>query len=139
MIMKTMKELFLQFAKKQGVTTKDLGAVVQVAATGKVGKWISNIQPIEEERLMVFNSVLGLKVSEEKRAATALLLTKLNYSVKVGAFQINPENGEIAFRTTHYILEENDETAEELVGRLTMMNFSVIDTYYEEIQNMIEG
>ncbi len=132
-----MKELFLQFAKKQGVTTKDLGEVVQVAAAGKTGTWISNIQPIETERLIVINSILGIKVSEEKRAAIALLLTKLNYSVKVGAFQINPENGEVAFRTTQYILEENDGTAEELVGRLTLMNFSVIDTYYEEIQTMV--
>lgn len=135
--MKTMKQLFLQFAKKQGVTTKDLGEVVQVAAAGKTGTWISNIQPIEAERLMVFNSILGIRVPEEKRAAIALMLTKMNYSVKVGAFQMNPENGEIAFRTTHYILEENEKTAEDLVEKLTLMNFSVIDTYYEEIQNMV--
>lgn len=134
--MKTMKELFLEFAKKQGVTTKDVGAVVQVAAAGKVGKWISNIQPIEEERLLVINSILGIQVPEEKRAAIALLLTKLNYVVKVGAFQMNPENGEVAFRTTHFIFEGDDEAAEELVGKLTLMSFSVIDTYYEEIQNM---
>lgn len=134
--MKTMKELFLEFAKKQGVTTKDVGAVVQVAAAGKVGKWVSNIQPIEEERLLVINSILGIQVPEEKRAAIALLLTKLNYVVKVGAFQMNPENGEVAFRTTHFIFEGDDEAAEELVGKLTLMSFSVIDTYYEEIQNM---
>lgn len=134
--MKTMKELFLEFAKKQGVTTKDVGAVVQVVAAGKVGKWISNIQPIEEERLLVINSILGIQVPEEKRAAIALLLTKLNYVVKVGAFQMNPENGEVAFRTTHFIFEGDDEAAEELVGKLTLMSFSVIDTYYEEIQNM---
>lgn len=134
--MKTMKELFLEFAKKQGVTTKDVGPVVQVAAAGKVGKWVSNIQPIEEERLLVINSILGIRVSEEKRAAVALLLTKLNYVVKVGAFQMNPEDGEVAFRTTHFIFEGDDEAAEELVGKLTLMSFSVIDTYYEEIQNM---
>ena len=134
--MKTMKELFLEFAKKQGVTTKDVGAVVQVAAAGKVGKWISNIQPIEEERLLVINSILGIQVPEEKRAAIALLLTKLNYVVKVGAFQMNRENGEVAFRTTHFIFEGDDEAAEELVEKLTLMSFSVIDTYYEEIQNM---
>lgn len=131
-----MKELFLEFAKKQGVTTKDVGPVVQVAAAGKVGKWVSNIQPIEEERLLVINSILGIRVSEEKRAAVALLLTKLNYVVKVGAFQMNPEDGEVAFRTTHFIFEGDDEAAEELVGKLTLMSFSVIDTYYEEIQNM---
>lgn len=138
-IMKSMKELFLQFAKKQGVTTKETPESIQVMAAGKKGNWTAHFQTLEKEHMMIFTSILGIKVDENKRKEIALKLTRINYIVKIGAFQMNPENGELSFRTTHYVVEDKEDVAEELIGRLVLLNFTVVDTYYESIRQEVDG
>jgi len=78
------------------------GGVVLVDMTSEVGSWKMHIQVTETEdvRLVVIHSELPALIPEDNRSKVAELLTRINYDLVVGNFELGMEDGVVLFKTT---------------------------------------
>ncbi len=91
----------------------------------------------EKERLFVFYTRLNLRASLEQREKIAVKLAEINYMIKIGGFQMDPESGEITVRTAHYMTGTDVEQGA-VIERLVRVSGLIADKYYSQISEMIE-
>lgn len=82
----------------------------------------------EEERLFLFYAALGIKCDESRRPEVLALLAGINLKMKIGAFYMDPADGEITFRLTQYICGE-DELCRKLMEMLITMAGMAAEKY----------
>ena len=87
---------------------------------GKNGSWTSYTKIIEEEYQFNFYSSLNLKVPEEKIGKVMELITRINFSLKNGNFELNIDNGELRFKTTISFAKEHFD--EVLIEKVPFFN-----------------
>lgn len=78
------------------------GGVMLVDMTSEVGSWKMHIQITEADnaRLVVIHSQLPAQIPEDNRLKVAELLTRINYDLVVGNFELGMEDGVVLFKTT---------------------------------------
>jgi hypothetical protein len=78
------------------------GGVMLVDMTSEVGSWKMHLQITENEdvRLVVIHSELPAQIPEDNRLKVAELLTRINYDLVVGNFELGMEDGVVLFKTT---------------------------------------
>lgn len=76
--------------------------VILVEMTSEVGSWKMHIQVTETEdvRLVVIHSELPALIPVDSRSKVAELLTRINYGLVVGNFELGLEDGVVLFKTT---------------------------------------
>src|SRR4030081_1049823 len=67
---------------------------------GNNGRWLCIAQAREEQEEFVFYSVCDVNVPEDKRAAMAEYLTRANYGLYIGNFEMDYSDGEIRYKTS---------------------------------------
>lgn len=92
---------------------------------------------IERERRFAFYTLADLAVPEERRVAMAELITRANYDLIIGNFELDMTDGEIRFKTS--IDVEGDELSTALVQNLVVPNVVQMDTYFPGIQKVANG
>lgn len=114
-----------------------LGAqpILQMTYPGKNGKWTCYAQVHEEQQIFFFYSVCPIDTPEEKRLLMAELLTRANYGLKVGYFDMNFADGEVRFKTSIDVGEENLSNA--ILRNLVYNNLWIMDHYLPGILSLI--
>jgi hypothetical protein len=69
--------------------------------------------------------------------AAAELLTRLNFNLKHGNFELDHEDGEIRFKTSHFT--QSQPMTPEAMEHLIFNNLALVDTYYEVIMNVLHA
>lgn len=105
--------------------------LIKFDVEGERGSWQTFVRVLEEESLVVIYSVLGYKVPTEKVQEAALLLTDLNFGLKIGNFELNRTNGEVHFKT--YLNLTEDEINEKYIERTLFINIHTMDHYLPQI------
>ena len=111
--------------------------VVSFPYQGKNEKWQCYADAREEMSLCCFYSIFPDSVPKEKRAPVAELLMRINYTLTVGNFEMDFEDGEVRFRTS--IDVEGDRLSTQLFRQLTIANVTMMDRYLPVIKNIIEN
>jgi len=134
-ILETVIDFFTEddwtFTKLQGQST------LQVACQGENGRWNCYAQAREAQEQFVFYSIYPEVASEDKRLAMAEFLTRANYGLIIGNFEMDFNDGEIRYKTS--IDVEGDLLTSDLIKQLVYVNIMVIDQYIPGIQAVIEG
>ena len=91
--------------------------VLRTGFNGSNGEWACYAQVREDLDQFMFYSVLSAKAPEEKRMAIAEFLTRANYGLRIGNFELDFSDGEIRYKTS--IDVENDRLTPALVKTLT--------------------
>ncbi|NEO56924.1 MAG: YbjN domain-containing protein [Okeania sp. SIO3B5] len=121
------------FTKDDWTFTKLQGqSVLQMAYQGKNGLWNCYAQARETEEQFVFYSIYPELVSEEKRLAIAELLTRINYGLIIGNFEMDFNDGEIRYKTS--IAVEGNILNYQVIKRLVYANVTIIDYYLPSIR-----
>ncbi len=127
MIMEKVKELLankeLNYFQGDGIVKFDV--------EGERGSWQTFIRVLEEENLVVIYSLFGYKVPAEKMQEVALLLTDINFGLKIGNFELNRTSGEMHFKT--YLNMSEEELKPEFIERALFINVHTMDNYLPEI------
>jgi hypothetical protein len=84
-----------------------------------------------------FYSVCPEQVPPERRAAVAEYLTRANFGLIVGNFEMNWASGEVRFKTSLDV--EGDRLSRALVRQLVEANVSLMDLYLPGIQAVIKA
>lgn len=111
--------------------------VLHTYFVGEHGRWVGIAIVREEKPDISFLSLFPSRAPTHRRAAVAELLTRLNYRLVHGCFQMDMEDGEILLETTRFVPEQ--EATAEHVEHLIFTNVCTMDANYDAIMKVIHG
>ena len=115
---------------------------------GQHGRWGCLARADEEKELALFYSYCPIKVPEAKRAELAEFITRANYGLYIGNFELDYNDGEVRYKTSidvegnAVLVQEPDETTPlgfALMKRLVYDNVGVMDKYMPGIMAVVYG
>ena len=74
--------------------------ILRLPFQGAAGNWLCFAQAREPESQFVFYSVYPVLVPEPRRAAMAEFLTRANYGLVIGNFELDYNDGEVRFKSS---------------------------------------
>jgi len=75
-------------------------AVLTAGFSGENANWQCFAQAREEQEQFIFYAVAPMKAPADKRAAMAEYLTRANYGLVLGNFELDLDDGEIRYKTS---------------------------------------
>lgn len=110
---------------------------IRLVFRGKNGQWDCYAKVNEDQRIFVFYSVSPMAAAEPKRTAIAEFLTRANYGMLIGNFELDFADGEIRYKTS--IDVQGDFLSFELIKQLVYANVTMMDEYLPGIMSVIES
>jgi hypothetical protein len=120
-----------EFTKLQGKL------ILRLAFQGKNGQWNCFALANEDLHRFLFYSICPLEIPSAPRMAIAEFLTRANYGIEIGNFELGFESGEIRFKTSLDVTEDRITPA--LIKQLVYTNVLTIDRYLLGIQAVLDG
>lgn len=120
-----------QYTKLQGEPT--LAMIFQ----GEHGQWKCYAKIREEQHQFVFYSVYPTNISPEHLPPISEFLTRANYGMVLGNFELDLDDGEIRYKTS--ISVEGDRLTSALIKNLVYTNVLTMDRYLPGIRAVLEG
>jgi hypothetical protein len=105
--------------------------------SGALGRWKFYAQVVEAHDLILFYSVCPLRVPEERRDEVSRFLTRANYGLAAGNFELDFDDGEIRYKTVLQL--QGDELDGATMKRLVRANGIAMETYLPGIGAVITG
>ncbi|MQA14518.1 MAG: YbjN domain-containing protein [Pseudonocardiaceae bacterium] len=91
----------------------------------------------EDDRQVLIYSACPPDVPEHRRAAVAELLTRANYGLFIGNFELDLDDGEVRFKTGVDV--EGTDVDDALLDGLLRANLATMDTYLGAILDVAAG
>jgi hypothetical protein len=114
------------------------GAPVLVAElSGPEGPWDFYAQAVEEKDLVLLYSIAPQRVPEERRRDVSEFLTKANYGLADGNFELDFDDGEVRYKTVLHL--QGDALDALLVRRLVRSNGTALETYLPSIHSVVSA
>lgn len=111
--------------------------VLSMPFTGKHGRWTCYAQAREEQEQFVFYSVCPINVPVECKVAAAEFITRANYGMIIGNFEMDYSDGEIRYKTS--IDVEGVGLLPLLVKQMVYANVIIMDRYLPGLMRVIFG
>jgi hypothetical protein len=110
---------------------------LQLVFQGENGRWTCYAQVREAQAQFVFYSILPPTVPPAKRAEVAEFLTRANYGLVIGNFEMNLDDGEVRYKTSLDV--EGDRLSPALIRQVVYSNIFVTDRYLPGLMSVIYG
>jgi len=111
--------------------------ILSMGVSGKNGKWRCYAKSREEQKQFVFYSICETNAPENKRPAIAEFLTRANFGLVIGNFELDYNDGEIRYKTSVDV--EGDRLNSPLIRNLVYANVVMMDRYLPGIMAVIYG
>ena len=112
-------------------------SAVALGITGINGQWQCLMQVHEEQQQVAFYSYCPVKVPEDGHTRMAEFLTRANYGMLIGNFEMDYTDGEIRFKASLDV--EDDRLTSALIKNLVYVNLGVMDRYLPGIMRVMYG
>ena len=112
-------------------------SVLTINYTGKNSRWLCVAIVKELQEQFIFYSVVPAEVPQKKQLAILKLLTKINYELAVGNFEMDFTDNSICCKTS--IDVEGDRITTALIRQVVNPNLEIMDIYLPEIMATIRG
>ena len=120
-----------QYAPVEGQPTLAMGF------RGQNGSWMCYTHIDEERGVLVIYSVTAKAVPEQARQAMADFLTRANFGLVVGNFEMDLSDGETRFKTSVELGQT--EADAQFLRRLLHVNVATLDRYLPGIEGVAQG
>lgn len=110
-------------------------SVLSMGFSGKNGKWQCFAQAREAQQQFVFYSVLPINVPPEKRQKVAELITRINYGMVIGNFELDFDDGEVRYKTSVDV--EGAELTPPMIRQMVYANIIITDRYLPAVMRTI--
>ncbi|NES73010.1 MAG: YbjN domain-containing protein, partial [Okeania sp. SIO2D1] len=104
---------------------------------GQNGKWTCYARTRVEQSQFVFYSICPVKVPKPKRRAVGEFISRANYGMIIGNFELDFVEGEIRYKTSTDV--EGLTLTLALIKRLVYTNVMMMDEYLPGITSVIKG
>lgn len=111
--------------------------ILRMSFSGTNGNWQCYAQAREEQEQIVFYSVAPINAPESHRPAIAEFLTRANYGMILGNFEMDYTDGEVRYKTS--IDVEDVAITHDLVRPLVYANIAMMDKYLPGILAVVYG
>ena len=139
--MRAMGDIFdsmLQFFEADGwplsVAQDD---ALKMTFKGEHGEWTCFAQAREEQKQMIFYSVCPITVPNDRRAMVAEFITRANYGMILGNFELDLSDGEVRYKTS--IDANGEELVIPLVKPVVYSNVLMMDKYLPGLSAVAYG
>lgn len=105
--------------------------------TGKHGEWTAFLDVREAEDHIAVHSMVPVEVSPEMRTTMALFLTRVNFGLPIGNFELDLDGGETRFKTSVEL--GGLEPSEGIIERLFIANIVTVDQYLPGLRAVLGG
>lgn len=112
-------------------------SALQLSVEGQQGRWHCQAHVREDQQQLIFYSFCPINAPEDKRNNLAELFTRINYTLAIGNFEMDFDDGEIRYRTS--IDVEGDRLNSALIRQLVYANITTLDNYLPSLIAAIEG
>jgi hypothetical protein len=133
-----LEELKRVFAENGWPFSAVHGAQVLVSdLSGPLGTWRFYAQVVDEQELILLYSVCPIRVPAERRLEVSQFLTRANYGLAAGNFELDFEDGEIRYKTVLQIHGGGLDAT--VIKRLVRSNGMAMETYLPGVGAVITG
>jgi hypothetical protein len=134
-----MLDMVVQFFQEDGwpFTPIEGQPILRTGFQGQSGQFGCFAQAREPQSQLIVYSICPVNVPEDRRLALAEFLTRANYGLFIGNFEMDWEDGEIRYKTS--IDVEGDRLSSVLVGNLVYTSVLMMDRYLPGIMRVIYG
>lgn len=116
------------FADSPHVVTQFTGRpILRFSHEGSNGRWVCIAHCREADDRFVFYSIGLAATPVERRAALAEFVTRANFGMVVGNFELDMDDGEVRYKTS--IDVEGDRLSTALLHQLVRVNLEMMDKY----------
>ncbi len=109
--------------------------ILRTAFSGRNGNWVCFAQAREEHYRFLFYSVCTTNTPEEKRPAMAEFITRANYGMILGNYELDYRDGEVRYKTS--IDVEGDELTAALIKQMVYANVQTFDKYLPGVMKVM--
>ncbi len=102
--------------------------LVHMGFSGDSGSWTAVADVKEDRGILVFYSIASIKVPEPARVAAAEYLSRANYGLILGNFELDMSDGEVRYKTSISVGEKGQLTGD-LIRPVVLTNFGTMDKY----------
>ncbi len=131
MVSKFFEEDNWQFEKLEGESALGMGF------HGDHGEWSCYALVREAQKQFIFYSVNPLETPEDKHLQMAEFLTRANYGMMVGNFELDFADGEVRYKTSIEAEVTNLNSA--LIKTMVYTNVRMMDKYLPGLMSVIYG
>jgi len=111
--------------------------MLRIPFNGENGHWMCTAVSKEDVHQFAFYSTLLFNAPEEKRMAVAEFITRANYGLIIGNWELDFDDGEIRYKTSLDI--EGDEISTALIKQVVHANVVITDKYFPGIVEIINN
>ena len=111
--------------------------ILRMNFRGENGGWQCYAQVREEQKQLIFYSVMESHVPEEKRPVVAEFLTRANYGLYVGNFEMDFSDGEVRYKSS--LDYENEVLTPQLIKNAIYSAVQTMDRYLAGLMRVIYG
>lgn len=104
---------------------------------GAAGSWQCFATVDEEKQWFTFYSILPSNVPEDKRVEVAEFITRANYGLVIGNFEMDYGDGEVRYKTSVDV--EGGELSPKMIENLMRANLMTMDRYFAGIMGVLYG
>ncbi len=115
----------------------DAKSMLQLNYQGKNSRWTCYAQTNEDQQLFFFYSVCPINIPEDKRAQVAEFITRANYGLRIGNFELDYSDGEVRYKTSLDV--ENAELTSALISNQVYANLWTMDRYLPGVFSVVYG
>jgi hypothetical protein len=101
-------------------------------------QWILVMRAIEEEYRFICYSVLPVEASEDSKLKIMEMITKINYGLKMGNFEMDLDSGEVHFKTGIQFLQDFEGNIEQLIEDNISLNVVTMDKYINDLMSICD-
>ena len=109
--------------------------VYKTGFEGKNGQFTCYAQERTEQDQFVFYSIFPVKAPENKLAEVAEFLTRANYGMIIGNFELDYADGEIRYKTSVDV--EDVDLVEPLIRHMIYANVLTMDKYFPGLMRVL--
>jgi hypothetical protein len=110
--------------------------VITFPFQGDNERWTVYAEAREEDWRVIFYSVVPFNVPKERRLPVAEFITRANYGLSIGNFELDLADGEVRFKTS--IDVKGAQLTPKLVERAVVMNLHAMNTYLPGITALMD-
>jgi hypothetical protein len=139
MSLASLFDILVDFLTEDGWAPEALRgeSMARVRVRGENGEWDAYVQAREADQQIVVYSECPISAPDDRRFETMTLITRANFGLSVGNFELDLDDGEIRYRTGLDVKE--DRLSPPLLRQLVWNNIAATDKYLPALRQVIES
>jgi len=139
MSLASLFDILVDFLTEDGWAPEPLPgeSMARLRVRGENGEWDAFVQAREDDHQILVYAECPLSAPAERRAETMTLITRANFGLAIGNFELDLDDGEVRYRTSVDIKE--DRLSPALLRQLIWNNIAITDRYLPALRQVIES